>query len=202
MVYFGLHFCGRDRIELWQTYFKHPILDQPRFSVRGKTTGAFHGSNGSFQWTTPVIALSVLFLNHKISFLQEGKNTAPVLLGNRNSMASSLAYTIDKAPNWLAEMFGTNSKGDLLIRTLTRRSASGYRNGSPIAVSLSPNYFTADNIAVIVNNKAVESEGEIRCILRKLYDQFPKDRSAKKLNSCWGIFDQESDSMNQAELFG
>ena len=116
-------------------------------------------------------------------------------------MASSLAYTIDKAPNWLAEMFGTNAKGDPLIRMLTRRSCSGYRNGSPVAVSLSPTYFSAENIAVIVNNQAVESEGEIRGILRKLYEQFPKDRSAK-FNSCWGIFDQESDSRNQAGLSG
>lgn len=63
---FQFHFAGSDTIQLIETRFISSPLDNPRVTVRGKTSGAQQHA-GSFQWTTGVRALCVLFVKGALS---------------------------------------------------------------------------------------------------------------------------------------
>ena len=193
MTYFGLHFCGTTRIELCQTYFSHPYLEKPLISVRGKSTGAYHYSSGSFQWTPAVIALCMLFLTHKLALTSKLDHSFAVLIGPRGSLASTLDAILEKSPNWLSEMFGTLESGELLIKRLIKRSNPSHKFVGPTAVSLNPKVFQASNIEILLNNDVIETGQDLQVLLTKLNKSLPKYR-AINTNAFLDIFDQESDS--------
>jgi hypothetical protein len=128
-----------------------------RYSVRGKTAGAFKGA-GSFQWTTAVRALS-------LSFLSAIENPLGIhLSGHAGSLAASLDYALSKQPIWLAEMFGVDTLGNCVARRFTYRTNSERKRPGPVSLSLNHSYLESAMIEVVVDGRQLVDVQEIAAL--------------------------------------
>lgn len=123
-------------------------------SVRGKTSGAYKGA-GSFQWTSAVKALTLLFLR-----AVEDPNGIH-LSGYGGSLAVSLDYALSKQPVWLCEMFGTDGVGHSIARRFISRTNPERKRPGPVSLSLNQNYLAASMIEVVVDGRVVTDIAEI-----------------------------------------
>jgi hypothetical protein len=132
-----------------------------RYSVRGKTAGAFKGA-GSFQWTTAVRALSIFFLNAI-------ENPIGIhLSGHAGSLAASLDYALSKQPIWLAEMFGVDTLGNCLARRFIHRTNSERKRPGPVSLSLNQSYLESTMVEVVVDGRQGLDVHEIAAVRRAI----------------------------------
>lgn len=165
---FTLNFADCASLELIEVRFQHPLIAEPLISVRGRTAGAFRGFN-SFPWTRAVKALSLLFLkaatiaNRELSSLED-----ECLMGGTASLASSLDYAMDKQPLWLADMFGIDGEGRLLVKRILSRTNPNRKRPGPVVITLNNSFLPASGIKVIKNGSAVSNYAELRRMSRVL----------------------------------
>ncbi len=147
-----LHFIGESTVQLFETFFSHPLTSVERRCIRGRRCGAYRGY-ATFQWTKAVQALALLGVEAAIR-AQEPAET-PLLVGRRGSFASSLDYAIDKQTIWLTEMFGWDQNGAGLARRLFVRSNPGQRIPGPVALSLNRNFCDYNELQILLNERVV-----------------------------------------------
>lgn len=146
-----LTFAGKGEIQLFESAFQltpgHPLYR----SVRGKTAGAFAFQQcGTFQWSSAVMAMSLLFVRAKLRSLDPGVSPwSPLLQGGRGSPASSLDMSIMARTSWLADMFGVSTAGELVARRIFIRSNSSLKMPGPVSISLNPRIVSDNAIDII-----------------------------------------------------
>lgn len=158
-----LRFYGDEQIQLESTRFEHPSLPVAAQSVRGKTNGAYVKA-GSFQWTKGVQAVVELLL----SAAAAGADQEPILYGTKGSLAASLAYSLEKQPNWICEMFGTFSKGSPLARRIFRITNPALRRQGRVAIALNDAMMPKESIRVFLNDEEQFFAEQIQNIIQKL----------------------------------
>lgn len=146
-------------LELDKVVFQYEGLDDELVSVRGKTAGVF-GNFGTFQWTPGVRALCVLFLR-ACARLQNCVDLAPLISGDRGSIAASLDYALDKEPQWICEMFGLDHRGKSILRRLILRTNSGRKRSGPVCLGLNTSALDVKNIRVLVDDSLVSDRAAL-----------------------------------------
>ena len=149
-----LYFAGDASFELVETLFCHPAFGEPLKCVRGKTSGAYHGA-GVFQWTTAVKALSLLMLKGVAYSTKKSDLCLPILKGSNGSLASSLDDALHKTPSWLTDMFGTDSRGQPLVRRVFLRTNPGRRRPGCTMVSINERFLPLEGISVFWEGRKV-----------------------------------------------
>lgn len=158
-----------DVLTLERVSFSSALLNKTIVSVRGKS-GAGARAEGSFQWTSAVQALTILFL--RACYHGKLVSEAPEIVvsadlqGERGSVAASLEYAIDKQPHWLQEMFGADSKGNTLLRRLLHRDNPGGKRPGPIAISVNRSALPAESIQVFVDDALITSARDLLFVTR------------------------------------
>lgn len=138
--------------ELFRVEFAHSLVSGSRFSVRGKTSGAFASNQGTFQWSPAVQALASLLLKEAAAFRENNINPKLAFIaGNSTSPAASLIHALRKPPTWLHDMFGTATKGAPIARRLIARSASVPNKMSIVCLSLRRQVLSGAEIVIFQN---------------------------------------------------
>lgn len=141
--------------QLTETFFKHPLLESPCQSVRGKTAGAYERL-GTFQWTTAVQALSLLLIETVLSYKKNPVQPEPAQLsGLGGTLASSLDYALSKSPIWMAEMFGSDSLGNVLSKRVIKRTNPNRKRPGPVVLSVNDNFIDFSSIEVVIDGCAI-----------------------------------------------
>jgi hypothetical protein len=125
-------------------------------------------ASGSFQWTTAVKALSVLFIRIAMSEQNESLRNMNCLSGHKGSLASSLDYALSKQPQWLQEMFGMGSYGTVYARRLILRTNAERKRPGPVILGLNTIVLKPENIRIFWNNEPVASFEALSKLLRSL----------------------------------
>jgi hypothetical protein len=163
MTRMHLEFFKGVSIELDEIEFLYPSQKESILSVRGKSApGRF--ADGTFQWTSALQGLAVLFLKHAA-----GREHF-VLSGGPGSPASSVDFAISKQPRWIEEVFGTDKQGISFIRRIVTRKNSNLKRPGPVSIGLSSSPLSRVLISVSVNGRVVEDKAE----LGKLADELAK----------------------------
>jgi len=146
-----------DAIELDEIEFLHPSQQESILSVRGKSaSGRF--AEASFQWTSALQALTVLFLKHAAGmnhFCLSGKNGSP---------ASSVDFAISRQPRWVTEVFGVDKQGISLLRRVVMRSNSNLKRSGPVVISMACSPLSSIEISVSINGRDTRDLNEINAI--------------------------------------
>lgn len=103
-----------------------------RRSARG--TNSVLPNLGTFRWNHAVRALCILALRyfiHRESDRPEDRSLA----GGAGSLAASLDYSIAKNTGWLADVFGSDSNGTLVVRKLITRQNPERKRPGPVVVA-------------------------------------------------------------------
>lgn len=164
--------------QLWQTFFFFPGLSEARSTVRGKTSGAMKGF-GTFQWTAAVQALSCLVLRAVIAAMRAGE-TSRYVSGGRSSLAISLDYAISKQVQWLQDMFGVDSKGNLIARRLILRTNPNCKRPGPVILALNEKFLPTPYISIVIEGDKNPSVEKIECLLHSVVADFDRSRLAIK----------------------
>jgi hypothetical protein len=152
------------KIELDEIEFVHPLLKTSILSVRGKSCSG-HQADATFQWTSALQALTVLFL--KSTALGSDYR----MTGVRSSPAASLDYSISKQPMWVLEVFGRDAQGISLIRRIVRRTNSNLKRSGPLFLSLNTAALSPSDITISVNGRDVTEWEEINKLGDALSEQ-------------------------------
>ena len=118
-------------------------------SIRGKTSGAYRRC-GTFQWTTAVRAIAIMFLKAKLH--EMAISVDPRLIGVQDSLASSLDYALSKETNWIGEMFGYESNARATARRLFKVTNPNRKRPGPVVIAINDNLLTAKNITILSNS--------------------------------------------------
>ncbi len=89
---------------------------------------------GTFRWNQAVRALCILALRYFL-YRDSGRAEECSLAGGAGSLAASLDYSIAKNTGWLAEVFGSDSNGSLVVRKLITRQNPERKRPGPVVVA-------------------------------------------------------------------
>jgi hypothetical protein len=122
--------------------------------VRGKSEGAHLGCS-TFQWTKAVQAFCLVLVSCRIAFLN---NRLPSpLVGRKGSLATSLDYALAKEPQWVRDLFGTDSHGRANLRRAFVRSNSSGKRDAPVAVGLNYRFLPLDSISIKIGDEDISN---------------------------------------------
>ena len=164
MTCFTTAFAQFDQLELYETVFYHPLVEDECRTIRGKTSGAYRHW-GTFQWTKAVKAVCLLAVRTALCYRRHnGKdNVYPVLLGQKTSLAASLDYAITKRPSWMLDMFGVDKKGKPIVQRLFYRNNSNQKRYGPVTVAFNTVILPPESFSIIVNGQQINDiEGLVR----------------------------------------
>lgn len=178
--------------ELIETRFAHTLVPEPRRSIRGKSGGAYVHC-GSFQWTSAVKGLALLFLKAAADRLGGFESLTP-LSGCRGSLAASLDYAIAKEPEWIIDVFGADSKGTPIIRRLVRITNPNQKRPGPVALCLNQSFLPSAAISITVAGIEVQSLEAINRMIGKIETEHNQALALRGASTC--ISAGVSDSSN------
>ena len=162
MYFLSLNFSSSPNYSLYATEFQTPTNTLK--CTRGKTCGAYL-TYGTFQWTTAVVALSVLILKNAMQGGESSK--VPILLeGYSGSLASSLDSAISKETSWLSDMFGSDKSGRLYARNLFLRSNSNLKRAGPVAIAVNTKRLPVSNVFIFLDGELANNSN----VLKKMSD--------------------------------
>ena len=119
---------------------------------------------GTFRWNQAVRAMSILALRHFI-YRDSDRAEDRSLAGGAGSLAASLDYSIAKNTAWLAEVFGSDSNGTLIIRKLITRQNPERKRPGPVVVAFTKK--VAD-MGFYLNGEKVSGTDALRDLLSML----------------------------------
>jgi hypothetical protein len=162
-----LEFAGEADVQLLLVRYVDPALPQALVTVRGKTSGAF-GDAGTFQWTSAVRGLCVLFIKAKLAQLSQPEGGIGFIFGDKRSLAASLDYAITKQPYWIRDLFGTDASGNSMAKRLISRTNSHRKRPGPVVLSVNARALPASNIHIIWKRQRIECVELLRDLLIRL----------------------------------
>jgi len=141
-------FEDRNRFELYQTEFAHPLLRAPMTAQRGYVSPG-DPQIGHFPWTKGVQALCALFMHAAAS----GAAAQPLLSGGAGSLAASLDYALSKQSLWLLDMFGMDREGVCLVRRVIWRQNPERKRPGPVSLGLYREAARRDALTLYINGE-------------------------------------------------
>lgn len=175
MTRLALSFSDYGTPQLERTAFRHPLLGSEIHAVRGKTSGAYAG-HATFQWTPAVQALSILILRYAGASAAGGDPQEALLLGGHGSPASSLDYALGKEPAWILDVFGVDSRGNVIARRLIRRTNPERKRPGPVVLAINPSFLPSQDIVVQVNESEVKDSQALKNLATSLETEWTKRR--------------------------
>jgi hypothetical protein len=164
MTRMHLEFFKGTTLELDEIEFLYPSQKESILSIRGKTAcGRF--ADGTFQWTSALKGLALLFLKHAA-----GRERF-MLTGGAGSPACSVDFAISKQPRWVEEVFGTDKQGISLVRRIIVRKNSNRKRPGPVSIGLSSSPLSRVSISVSVNGRLMEDKEELNNLAEMLARQ-------------------------------
>ena len=157
-----------DGLELESAVFQHPLLKRPRAAYRSNRVFSCkpHCDTSTIQWSSAVKALCILLLRNLGS-----TDLNFSLCGARGSAASSLDFALGKEPEWMKDLFGTDSTGkSLALRLFLRLNPEGKKSG-PFIVRVNDAALPKQNIAIIVNKKQIKEPSCLRNYAMKIENE-------------------------------
>jgi hypothetical protein len=171
------------QLSLSRTEVKSPAFDGIRSAIRGRIAPSFMNL-GTFTWSPAVRAASLLLVKWAATEVSDSPHSRePVMIsGGIGSQASSLDYAIDKAPLWLLDVFGNDTKGAPMARRLFCRLNPGRRRSGPVTICINPNLLRSNDVAVHLNGERLKRGSAqlieiIRELEEDLYSQKPSARA-------------------------
>ncbi len=140
-----LYFSSRPATRLERTVFTHELLSAPMVSVLGTPGAAGKRSSCVFPWTAAVQTIASLLVSSKL------ESEPFILEGGEGSAASSLDAALSKPPNWLLDMFGSDSHGSAIAGRLFKRSNPERKRPGPVAVALNPSQLGPEGVRVFID---------------------------------------------------
>jgi hypothetical protein len=162
-----LYFDGQTEPVLFETHFRRATDNSLQICVRGKTL-TIPSAAGTFQWTTAVRALSVLFVRIALSNQNQSLQSMNCLSGHKSSLAASLDYALSKQPQWLQEMFGLGSFGTVYARRLILRTNSERKRPGPVTLGVNTVVLKPERIQIYLDSKLVTSSDTLADLLARL----------------------------------
>jgi hypothetical protein len=101
-------------------------------------------------------------LNALTRHLKQIRTYLPLLEGGKHSLAASLDYALNKQPEWLFDMFGSDQAGNTYLRKLLLRSNSGRRRRGPVSLSINEENLHPGSIRVYVEGVLVQDEDKLQ----------------------------------------
>ncbi|RIL07274.1 MAG: hypothetical protein DCC75_10145 [Proteobacteria bacterium] len=142
--------------------FEHMLLPGPLHALRGKGFDLNSGE-GSFQWSAALQGLCLLLLGARINLGGDAS-----ISGQRGSPASSLDYALTKGTSWLRDLFGSDSRGNLLAQRLIKRSNTECKKGGEVKLALNQEFLSRSNVRIYLNGKRIDSEEKLLEIERAI----------------------------------
>lgn len=176
----SLHFSVDNMPQLLRSEFHWATRQVQQIAVRGKSSGAYGPTTGSFQWTPAVQALSAALLVAATRAVEGTVSTTPLLEGGYGSPASSLAYALAKQPRWLLDMFGCDRNGTVLSNRFFRCSNQDRKRNAPTAVGLAPNVLSDFTFTVYQGEQLVRCPVLLHDLSSKVLNQWTPQRRAKR----------------------
>jgi hypothetical protein len=164
-----LHFVGEADVQLAEARFIDKTTSTDRVTVRGKTAGAFRDA-GTFQWTSAVRGLCILFARAKVAKLLGDDVTPGRIIGGRGTIAASLDSAVTKQPMWIRDVFGNDCSGHALAQRLISRTNPNRKRPGPVILSVNERALAVSEIAIVWNNKRIKSLQALRSLLLGLGD--------------------------------
>jgi hypothetical protein len=164
-----LQFAGIANVQLVEVRYLDSASSTHLVTVRGKTSGAF-GNAGTFQWTSAVRGLCILFTKAKLAQLDNAPKHAGYISGHQGSLAASLDYALTKQPVWIRDVFGVDVTGNSMAQRFISRTNPNRKRPGPVVLSLNERALSSSNIAVVWNERRVDSAEMLRDLLRNLGD--------------------------------
>lgn len=164
-----LQFAGGADVQLVEVHFTDGVTGNQRVTIRGKTAGAFRGA-GTFQWTSAVRGLCILFAKAKAMQLSDREGGRGVIFGLQRSVAASLDYAITKQPVWIRDMFGNDASGNSMAYRLILRTNPNRKRPGPVVLSINERAMAASDISIVWNNRRVDSAEMLKRLLLSLGD--------------------------------
>jgi hypothetical protein len=163
-----------DTMTLWFSNPTNPFLSKTEYTVhstrikliavRGKTSAAF-GQVGTFQWTSAVQAMAVIMIQTALS---KHTNEAPIISGDKGTLAASLDYCISKSPFWLLDMFGTDSKGTTRTRRLFLRSNPERKRGGEVTITINQHILEPHNIRFMMQGREITDVDTLKKLIEQI----------------------------------
>lgn len=147
-----LHFAGDVTAELIETRFFGGDNSPVRVTVRGKTAGAYKNA-GTFQLSSAVRALCILFVKSSLAHHSPGLLTPPIILGFQGSLAASLDYALTKQPQWLSDMFGSDINGRCIGQRLFHRTNANRKRPGPVVLRANEHSISPAAISIFLNGE-------------------------------------------------
>jgi len=182
MCQLKLFFNGGHNSQLQETHFSHSFLDQVRIAYRGRTNGASQTHN-AFLWSIGVQALCVLFVRTRAKLKDEN---AATISGDGATLAASLDYALSRQPNWLTDIFGSDSHGVCIARRIILRSNPERKRPGPVTLCVNLKALPVENIEVCIDGTIVTDTN----VLEKLASQI-ESNSASRANQVRVIKSEE-----------
>ncbi len=152
---FELTFAGTTNAELIETRFYPGSGELPLEAVRGKTPGAYR-SAGTFQLSSAVRALCILFVKAALARKSPVPTTPPLLLGFQGSLAASLDYALTKQPHWLKIMFGHDGAGRCLAQRFFHRTNPNRKRPGPVVLGMNEHVISPEDIRIFWNQESAD----------------------------------------------
>ena len=161
--------------QLVATKFSSALLERELVCLRGKvpvgTTSA-----GSFLWSAGVVGASAAFVKAKLAFAMDASRddwmNAAGLNSEKSNPAISLDYALSKQPNWLLDMFGSDSRGFPLIKRIFLRSNPERKRIGPVVVAINPAFLNPSQIKIEVDGQPIEDVSSLAEILNHIESGF------------------------------
>lgn len=167
-------------LALEKTCFSHPIVGGELKAVRGKTAGAYHGYS-TFQWTPAVQSMALLVLR-TAALGRENRLSEALIEGGQGSPASSLDYSIGKAPAWMLDIFGVDRSGSPLAKRLFRRTNPERKRNGPVAVAINESMLPSPAITIFIDHREIQDSKT----LLEAAEEIERCFSSQKNSGCSG----------------
>lgn len=159
-----------------EALFYSPSLGVNSCLVRGRLVGP---DSLPLQWSKAVKGLCIFALYAKKQIPFEG---------GRGSYASALDLAIGKGTRWLADLFGSNSKGLCNIRRIVRRKNPELKSGEVCSLSLNEGLLSHHDIEIFVGNEKLTEIAQIDRLLASLFKEDGGIEAEDLTSSRWREF--------------
>lgn len=164
-------------LQLERTHVRIETEEVEEFHARrGKPRKTAPRGNGAFEWREGVKSLAILLLRYAAWGLRNCEGPAPVLEGDRESVAGSLDNVIQgsgNAPEWLKEMFGWTADDIPHIWPWVLKHNSGQSlKHLPISISFDPDAVPPENIDVFVDGQLTDNASTLDTMATRIEKNF------------------------------
>jgi hypothetical protein len=185
-----LHFLWDEGASLSKIHFSSPLLQVARTSVRGRDAGAYKNAS-TFLWSGAVKALSFFFVkmteHTRTSELDTRERGTFVLSGSSGSIAATLDYALSKQPRWLLDAFGSDRRGNSILRQVILRSNPERKSGPLVTLALNEKNMPASCVQILVNSELIEGPAKLGELASAIELSLMAEARASRLSRVQGV---------------